>query len=101
MAVPAVMRFGYGFVAGANHAAEEMGVDVTVRYTYLGNFNQDPEHTVQAASWYNSGFEIIFAAAGGDGNLVMRAAEDADQGMIGVAVDHAGVCGRAWGAVFV
>ena len=88
MAVPAVMRFGYGFVAGANHAAEEMGVDVTVRYTYLGNFNQDPEHTVQAASWYNSGVEIIFAAAGGAGNMVMRAAEDADKWMIGVDVDQ-------------
>ena len=38
MAVPAVIRYGYGFVQGANAAAEELGntADVEVNYVYGG-----------------------------------------------------------------
>ena len=88
LSVPAVIRFGYGFVAGANHAAEEMEVDVNVRYTYLNSFNQDPQFTTMATSWYNSGTEVIHAAAGGAGNSVMAAAEQEGKWVVGVDVDQ-------------
>ena len=68
MAVPAVVRFGYGFVQGAELAASEMGVTVNLRYTYLGDFEASAANQTKAASWYQSGTEIIFAAAGGAGN---------------------------------
>ena len=88
MAVPAVIRFGYGFVAGADYAAQEMGVKVEMNYKYLGDFEQKPEHTVEANAWFASGTELIHAAAGGAGNMVMKAAEESKKWMIGVDVDQ-------------
>ncbi len=88
MAVPAVVRFGYGFVQGAEYAAAELGVEVTLQYTYLGDFEPTPAHQTRAAAWFDSGVEVIFAAAGGAGNAVMAAAEAAGGKVIGVDVDQ-------------
>jgi len=91
MAVPAVVRFGIGFIAGTHYAADELGITVSLpedRYTYLGNFDAEDGHKNQALSWYNAGTDLIFAAAGGAGNSVMAAAEDEDAMMIGVDVDQ-------------
>ncbi|MFO7969033.1 MAG: BMP family ABC transporter substrate-binding protein [Candidatus Izemoplasmatales bacterium] len=93
MAVPAVIRFGHGFVQGANYAAEEDEYQedaISIRYTYLGTFNEDSTYQTRASSWYSGGIEVIFAAAGGAGNSVMKAAEqqDDDAWVIGVDVDQ-------------
>jgi len=91
MAVPAVVRFGYGFVQGAEYAAGELGLapgSVTVNYHYTGNFDATPENQTLAASWYNSGVEAIFAAGGAVGSSVMAAAEQARKAVIGVDVDQ-------------
>jgi basic membrane protein A len=91
MAVPAVIKFGYGFVQGAEYAAQELGLAddaIQIKYTYLNDFNAAPEHMAKAASWYNEGTEVIFAAAGGAGNSVMKAAETAGTKVIGVDVDQ-------------
>jgi basic membrane protein A len=92
MAVPAVVRFGIGFVQGAEYAALEMGVSgVTVNYHYTGGFAATPEAQTLAASWYNDGVEVIFACGGAVGNSVMAAAEAAgDKWVIGVDVDQSG-----------
>ncbi|MBE5906086.1 MAG: BMP family ABC transporter substrate-binding protein [Lachnospiraceae bacterium] len=92
VAVPAVKRYGYGFVKGAEDAANELGLkdgEVTVRYTYVNGFAATPEINTQASSWYKDGAELIFAAAGGAGNSVMKAAETAKAQVIGVDVDQA------------
>lgn len=92
IAVPAVVRFGVGYIAGAHYAASELGVEISFpdsRYDYLGNFEPSDAHNAQAASWYADGTEVIFAAAGGAGSSVMAAAEDQDAWMIGVDVDQA------------
>lgn len=90
MAVPAVVRFGYGFVQGAEYAAHEMGLTdpVQIKYTYVGNFDATPENQAKAASWYNEGTEVIFACGGAVGNSVMKAAEAAGTKVIGVDVDQ-------------
>jgi len=49
-----------------------------------------PEAQNQAASWYNNGTEVIFAAGGAVGNSVMAAAEAAGTKVIGVDVDQSG-----------
>jgi len=91
MAVPAVIRFGYGFIQGADQAAQDLGVaDVNVKYTYVGNFDASPENMTKAAAWYNEGVEVIFACGGGVGNSVMKAAETAGTKVIGVDVDQSG-----------
>lgn len=89
MAVPAVMRYGYGYVQGAEYACEELGIDsVEVKYNYTGTFNAAPEVASAASAWYQSGTEVIFGCGGGIGNSIMSAAEDANTVMIGVDVDQ-------------
>ena len=89
MAVPAVIKFGYGFVQGAEDAAKEMGIaEITMNYHYTGAFDATPEAQAQAASWYNDGIEVIFGCGGAVGNSVMAAAEAAGAKVIGVDVDQ-------------
>ncbi|MDO5732415.1 MAG: BMP family ABC transporter substrate-binding protein [Eubacteriales bacterium] len=91
MAVPAVVRFGYGFAQGAEVAAKELGLaqgDVSLKYTYVGGFNADPKYTTMAASWYNEGVEVIFACGGQIGSSIMAGAEQSKGKVIGVDVDQ-------------
>jgi basic membrane protein A len=93
IAVPSVIRFGYGYVQGAEFAAKELGLapgSVTINYHYAGAFIPSPETQSLAASWYNGGAEVIFAAAGGAGNSVFAAAQQANKKSIGVDVDQSG-----------
>jgi basic membrane protein A len=89
MAVPAVIRYGYGFVQGAEYMAKQMGVEsIEMMYNYTGNFEATPENQAMAASWYENGTEVIFAAGGKVGNSAMAAAEAAGKWVIGVDVDQ-------------
>lgn len=88
IAVPAVIKFGYGFVKGADEAGMELGKEIEIKYSYLGGFGPTPEYQALASSWYKSGTEVIFAAAGGAGNSVMKAAETEGTKVIGVDVDQ-------------
>lgn len=91
IAVPAVVRFGYGFAQGIDAAAKDLGIsDVELKYTYLGNFDASPENMAKASAWYNEGTELIFGCGGGVGNSVMKAAETAGKKVIGVDVDQSG-----------
>lgn len=91
IAVPAVVRFGYGYVQGADDAAKEMGItNAVVNYTYVGNFDASPENQAIAASWFSEGTEVIFGCGGGVGNSVMKAAEASGAKVIGVDVDQSG-----------
>lgn len=89
MAVPAVIRYGYGFVQGADAAAAEMGTNVEIMYNYTGAFAATPEAQAMAASWYQNGTEVVFGCGGAVGNSVMAAAEEAKAKVIGVDVDQA------------
>jgi basic membrane protein A len=89
MAVPAVIRFGYGYVQGAELAALEMGIEgLVLNYHYTGGFAATPEAQALAAAWYADGIEVIFACGGPVGNSVMAAAEAAGGKVIGVDVDQ-------------
>ncbi|ASJ21205.1 BMP family lipoprotein [Brachyspira hampsonii] len=91
VAHPAVVRFGYGFVQGADYAAVESKLPkdaVNIKYTYVGNYDPTPENQTLATSWYKSGVQVIFAAAGAAGNSVMSAAENNNGLVIGVDVDQ-------------
>ena len=89
MAVPAVIRYGYGFAEGADYAANEMGVDgIEIMYNYTGPFAATPEAQSMAASWYQNGTEVIFGCGGAVGNSVMAAAEEKSAKVIGVDVDQ-------------
>lgn len=88
--VPAVVKFGYGFLQGAELAAKEENVDVSVDYTYLLTFNPGADVQTKASAWYQNNVEAIFVAAGGAGNSVMAAADNVNKKVIGVDVDQSG-----------
>jgi len=93
LAVPAVQRFGHGFVQGAAKAAEELNLAanaVDIQYLYTGDFKATPEVQAAAATMFANGVEVIFACGGAVGQSVMAAAATADAKVIGVDVDQSG-----------
>ena len=93
VASSSVIRFGYGFIQGAEYAAQELGLasgSVIINYHYAGQFIATPQIQSLAASWYNSGVEVIFACGGAAGNSVMAAAEQTGGKVIGVDIDQSG-----------
>ena len=88
MAVPAVQRYGYGFVQGANAAAVEMGTPIEINYTYGGQFFGDANITAKMDGWYAAGTEIVFACGGGIYTSAVEAALNHNAYVIGVDVDQ-------------
>ena len=92
MAVPAVVRYGYGFVQGVDAAAADLGLtDVTVNYVYGGQFFGDADITAVMDTWCAGGTEVVFACGGGIYTSAVDAAKKANAKVIGVDVDQAGV----------
>ena len=100
MAVPAVQRFGYGFVQGADAAAVEMGIadQVVMEYAYGNQFFGDADITAYMDNWYQSlGVEVVFACGGGIYTSAAEAAAKVDGKVIGVDVDQAAIIDTAYG----
>ena len=101
MAVPAVVRYGFGFVQGANAAAVELGIadQVTVEYVYGNQFYGDADITSYMDNWYqNMGVEIVFACGGGIYSSAAEAAVKVEGGkVIGVDVDQAAIIDGTYG----
>ena len=88
MAVPAVIRYGFGFVQGADAAAAELGTDIEINYTYGGQFFGTPETTAKMEGWYQAGTEVVFACGGGIYTSAVEAANKYNAKVIGVDVDQ-------------
>ena len=92
MAVTSVARFGYGYVQGADYAAQELGLnqgDVKMTYWYSGDFIPSPEKLTTVTGWYNTGTEIIFSCGGSICDNAFSAAETLGKKTIGVDIDQA------------
>lgn len=89
MDVPAVIRYGFGFVQGADAAAAEMGVTVEIKYWYSGSFAPNDDIKTKMSGWYTEGTEIVFACGGGIYLSATAAATEANGKVIGVDVDQA------------
>ena len=88
MAVPAVIRYGYGFVQGADAAAQELGTSVAMNYWYGGQFYGDATITAKMEGWYSSGTQIVFACGGGIYTSAVEAALNHKGKVVGVDVDQ-------------
>ena len=93
MAVPAVQRYGYGFVQGVDAAAAELKLtDVKLNYAYGNQFSGDADITAAMDTWYAGGTEVVFACGGGIYTSAVDAAKKVEGAkVIGVDVDQAGV----------
>lgn len=96
IAVPAVIRYGFGYIQGINAAAEELGVDVSVKYFYGGQFYGDENITARMEGWYADGTEVVFACGGGIYTSAVEAANNHGGKVIGVDVDQKSVIGDCY-----
>ena len=98
MAVPAVVRYGYGFVQGVDAAAAELGLtDVELNYVYGGQFSGDADITAVMDTWYNGGTEIVFACGGSIYSSAGEAAAKVNGKVIGVDTDQSGIIDGKYG----
>ena len=97
MAVPAVIRYGYGFVQGADLAASENGAEVEINYAYGNQFYGDADITAAMDTWYQGGTEVVFACGGGIYSSAAEAAEKVSGKVIGVDVDQAAIIDGQYG----
>lgn len=93
MAVPAVIRFGYGYVQGADAAAGESDKDVTLEYVYGNQFFGDADITAYMDTWYQTmGVKAVFACGGGIWTSAAEAAAKVEgTKVIGVDTDQSAI----------
>lgn len=70
--IPPVVKFGVGFIQGA----KAVNPDVEIFYQYSGSFDDTNKGKTLAATMYDSGVDVIFAAAGGVGSGVIKEAQE-------------------------
>ena len=100
MAVPAVVRYGYGFVQGVDAAAVELGIqnEVKLEYIYGNQFWGDADITAVMDTWYSEkGVECVFACGGGIWTSAAEAAVKVGGKVIGVDVDQAAIIDGTYG----
>ena len=88
--IPAVMRYGYGFLQGIRDAAEELGNTdrILVRYAYAGQFTPAAEITAAMETWYQNGTQVVFSCGGGIYSSVAEAGAKSRAKIIGVDLDQ-------------
>lgn len=88
MRSPAMDLFEYGFKAGVNYAAKELGKEIKVDAQIVESFTDAAKGKAVAASLYSAGNDILFVAAGAAGNGVIEQAIEEDKLVIGVDRDQ-------------
>ena len=98
MAVPAVVRYGYGYVQGVDAAAKELDITVDLKYAYGNQFSGDADITAYMDNWYSTkGVEVVFACGGGIYTSAAEAAAKVGGKVIGVDVDQKGIIDGSYG----
>lgn len=88
MRSPVMDLFEYGFKAGVDYAAKELGKEIQVEVQIAESFTDAAKGKAIAASLYSGGCDIIFPAAGATGNGVIEQAIEDDKWVIGVDRDQ-------------
>ena len=100
MAVPAVVRFGYGYMQGIDKAAAELGIqnEIVLDYIYANAFSGDADITAVMDTWYQEmGVEAVFSCAAGAYTSVAEAAGKVGGKLIGVDVDQKAIIDGTYG----
>ena len=88
---PSMMDYGYGFLQGADRAAQENGVNVNVNYHYCSKKEDRTAILDRATAWYNAGTEVIFACGTQLELPVIESAELTDKKVIAFETDKSGM----------
>lgn len=79
--IPESIRYGYGFVQGADAAALELEREIQVKYAYVETAEGNLAGKELAEIWFDSGTEVIFAEGEENGSSAIAAA-GADGGKV-------------------
>lgn len=91
MDIPLIRNFSKGFIQGARYADQEILVDVDMVGTGPDAWsNPDAAHKL-AMKQFSSGADVVFAAAGGSGLGVLKAANETGNYAIGVDTNQNGL----------
>ena len=88
MKSPTMDYFEYGYKAGVEYGAAELGKEITVDIQFAESFTDAAKGKAMAAAMYSAGSDIIFHAAGGAGVDVIEQAVEANKWVIGVDRDQ-------------
>lgn len=83
-----IWGFDYGFQAGVQYAAKELGKDIEVLNQYAESFSDAAKGKAIATNMYQQGADIVFHASGDVGTGVIEAAKEQDKWVIGVDRDQ-------------
>lgn len=83
-----ISAFEYGYRAGVDYAAKELGKEIEIASQYVGGFTDAQKGKAIAAQMYQQGADVVFHAAGGAGDGVIEAAKEAGKWAIGVDRDQ-------------
>ncbi len=88
MQVPAIVRYGYGFIQGADAAAKEFDVHIEINHIYTDSFLPSAEITALMNRWYEDGTEIVMSCGGSLYVSAIEAANLHGGKVIGIDVDQ-------------
>lgn len=74
--IPGIVRYGTGFLQGAEAAAEQQGETVNLKFWFADTYDENDAVTQRMADWYNGGVSLIFVSGG---TLYKCAAQAAEQ----------------------
>lgn len=74
--IPGIVRYGTGFLQGAEAAAEQQGETVNLKFWFVDTYDENDAVTQRMADWYNGGVSLIFVSGG---TLYKSAAQAAEQ----------------------
>lgn len=81
-------QFEFGYRAGVEYAAKELGKEIKVDVQYADSFTDSAKGKAIATTMFSNGADIVFHAAGGVGTGVIEAAVEANKFAIGVDSDQ-------------
>lgn len=88
MKSPTMDYFEYGYKAGVEYGAAELGKEITVDIQFAESFTDAAKGKAMAAAMYAAGSDIIFHASGGTGVGIIEQAVEANKWVIGVDRDQ-------------
>lgn len=83
-----IWGFEYGYKAGVDYAAKELGKEIETKSQYIGGFSDVQKAKAIATQMYQQGCDVVFHAAGGGGDGVIEAAKEQGKWAIGVDRDQ-------------
>lgn len=88
MKSPTMDLFEYGYRAGVDYAAKELGKTIVTDVQFAESFTDAAKGKAMAAAMYSAGSDILFHAAGGVGVGAIEQAVESDKLVIGVDRDQ-------------